>query len=254
MFTDSHAHLTSAEMLPDIDQSLDRARQAGVNKIINICTDKETLLEGVKLQKKHPKMVYNTGATTPHDVEKEGKALFPLFEKHAREGKLVAIGESGLDYHYEHSNRDLQKHFFKRYMKLALELDLALVIHCRDAFSDLFKMANEFYPSSKAILHCFTGTLDEAKQVLDRGWFISFSGILTFKRSEELRQVAAKIPFEQVLIETDAPYLAPQSKRGKRNESMFVTETAAKLAEIRGCSVEYIASRTSENAARIFQL
>lgn len=252
MFIDSHAHLSSAEMLVDIDEVVQRAKAASIVKVVNICTDKETLEQGLKLQNKYPNFIVNTGATTPHDVEKEGEKFFSLFEQVARNNKLVAIGETGLDYFYEHSNRDLQKEFLVRYMELAKELDLALVIHCREAFQDLFSIADEFYPSCKAILHCFTGTIDEAKQVVDRGWMLSLSGIVTFKKSHDLREVAKIVPVDQLLIETDAPYLAPQTKRGKRNEPAFVVETAKVIADQKQIHVEELAEHTTKNAAKIF--
>ncbi len=239
-------------MLEDIDDVLTRSKAAKVTKIVNICTDLETLEDGLKLQERYPDMIVNTGATTPHDVEKEGEEFFEIFEKCARRKKLAAIGESGLDYYYEHSNRDLQREFLIRYFELALELDLPIVIHCREAFADLFEIADTVYPSSKAILHCFTGTIEEAEEVLKRGWSLSLSGIVTFKRSEALRGVAKLVPLNQLLIETDAPYLAPQSKRGKRNEPAYVVETAEKIAAVKNISVDEVAKQTSQNAKQLF--
>lgn len=190
---DSHAHLTSNELFNDLELLVERARVAKVAKIVNICTDKVTLERGITAARMFPEIV-NVGATTPHDVEKEGELYFPIFEKAAKEGHLVAIGETGLDYFYEHSNRELQQEFLKRYFALALACDLPVVIHCRDAFSDLFVIADEHFQKKNLVLHCFTGTMEEAKEVIKRGWYISFSGIVTFKKSEELRKVAAQMP------------------------------------------------------------
>jgi TatD DNase family protein len=239
---DSHAHLSD---FPDPLAVLERARVAGVTGVVNICTDRKTF-------EKHPNAegLWRAGATTPHDVDREGEEMFPLFEQAAREGKLVAIGETGLDYHYEHSSKENQKLFLRRYIDLARQFDLPLIFHCRNAFEDLFALADV----SRAILHCFTGTVEEAEEVIGRGWYLSLSGIVTFKKSIELQKIAALVPLEQLLIETDSPYLAPQSKRGMQNEPAFLKEIAEKLACLRGVSFETIVSATASNARHIFRL
>lgn len=256
-FIDSHAHLTSSDVIDDIAAILQRTKEAGIKNVINICTDKETLERGLELSKKYD-WIYNTAATTPHDVEKEGEALFPLMEHHAKSGDLVAVGETGLDYYYEHSPKNLQKFYFVKYLHLALECSLPVVIHCREAFRDFFEILDAEYKiqgqHAPGVLHCFTGTLDEAKQVVERGWYLSLSGIVTFKRSEELRKVAAMVPLDQLLIETDTPYLAPQSKRGKRNEPSYLPEIAAMIAKMKNLPIEEIARATTENTRRFFNL
>jgi len=250
-FTDTHAHLTSLEILPQLEEVLKRAWDSGLRHIVNICTDVESLKEGLILHEKYP-WVYNTAATTPHDVEKEGELFFPIVEKAARDGKLVAIGETGLDYFYTHSDRRVQQIFLERYFALAVSTHLPLIFHCRDAFQDLFAMADQLYLGKPAVLHCFTGTLEEAKGVLDRGWFLSLSGIVTFKKSEVLREVAKYVPLDRLFIETDSPYLAPQSHRGKQNEPSFLIETAATVAQLKGIDVNELAEETSLNAKRFF--
>lgn len=251
-YFDSHAHLSASSVLPDIEEILARAKIAGVDRMLNICTDVETLEKGFSLQKKYPQ-IKNAGATTPHDVEKEGESAFPFFAEAARSKKLVAIGETGLDYYYEHSDKEMQKRFLKRYLHLALECSLPVIFHCRDAFNDLFAIADhEYKKNAPAILHCFTGSIREAEEVLSRGWHLSLSGIVTFKKSEALREVARIVPLSQLLIETDTPYLAPQSKRGRQNEPAFLPETAACIAKIKGISVEELAKTTQENAHRLF--
>lgn len=250
-FVDTHAHLTSDQILPSIEEVLERAKLKGIRKIVNICTDEKSLNEGLKLHERHP-WVFNAAATTPHDVEAEGESFFPEVERYATLGKLVAIGETGLDYFYEHSNKKTQQRFLLRYFALALKLKLPLIFHCRDAFEDLFAMVDQDYQGAPAVLHCFTGNLNEAKGVLDRGWYLSMSGIVTFKKSEVLREVAQYVPLERLLIETDAPYLAPQSQRGKRNEPAFLVETAQVIAVAKGISLEQLAQATEENASRFF--
>jgi TatD DNase family protein len=249
MLTDSHAHLTSFEenLVPPM---LRKAFSLGVTKIVNIVTEAVELERGLKLVQDYP-WVYNAAATTPHDVEKQGEIDFPLFEKAAKEGKLIAIGETGLDYHYTYSPRELQQHFLRKYMKLAQECKLPLIFHCRDAFADLFQIAGKEY-QGRAVVHCFTGTLEEALEAVKRGWMISISGIVTFKKSFDLREVVKQISLEHLLIETDAPYLAPQTKRGEINEPGFILETAKCVAEIKGVSLEQLADATSRNAQRFF--
>jgi TatD DNase family protein len=251
MFIDTHAHLTSSECTKDLEGMLMRARHCGVDKIVNICTDEKTLQDGMALRKQHP-WIYTTAATTPHDVEKEGASFFPLVEKAARAGGLIAIGETGLDYHYTHSPRDTQCAFLLRYFALAASLALPLIFHCRDAFKDLFALADAHYKGKPALLHCFTGTLEEAKGVLERGWYLSFSGIVTFKKAQELQAIVPHVPSDRLLIETDAPYLAPHSKRGKINEPSFLVETAERIAALRNMAVDELAVMTSRNAEGFF--
>lgn len=251
---DTHAHLTSPELLPQLGPILERARAAGVQQILNICTDLHSLQEGLLLEKRIP-WVRNAGATTPHDVETKGAIDFDVFAKAARAGQLIAIGETGLDYYYEHAPRLLQQEFLIRYLRLAKECQLPVIFHCREAFADLFAIADrEESSGAPAILHCFTGTIFEAREGVKRGWMISFSGIITFKKSEALREVARSIPIEHMLIETDAPYLAPQSKRGTVNEPAFIGETLRCLAELKGMKLEALAQVTSGNAKKVFNL
>ena len=249
MFIDSHAHLTSPQVVDHVEEMLQRAQQNKVEKIVNICTDEETLKKGLLLSERHP-WVFNAAATTPHDVAKEGDSFFPIVEQHVKE--LVALGETGLDYHYQHSPQEVQKKFLQKYFELAKKVKLPLIFHCRDAFSDLFEMADVSYSGLPAVLHCFTGTVEEAKKCLARGWLISFSGIITFKKSEALREVVAYVPLDRMVIETDTPYLAPQSKRGKLNEPGYVGEVAAAIAHVKHISVEEVAKATSFNASQFF--
>ena len=188
----------------------------------------------------------------PHDVEREGESAFDSFAQAARSHLLAAIGETGLDFYYKHSNPLIQKEFLVRYLYLAIECKLPVIFHCRQAFDDLFAITDQHYSKgAPAILHCFTGTLGEAKAVLERGWMISFSGIITYKNSEPLRDVARFVPLESILIETDSPYLAPQSKRGQPNEPSFIVETARCLADLKKVSLEEIARTTTANVQKL---
>lgn len=254
-FFDSHAHLTSETLYGSLEEILLRAQSAGVAHIVNICTDLLTLERGLRLSETHS-WILQAGATTPHDVEKEGDAMFEQFASCARGGKFHAVGETGLDYYYEHSNREIQKEFLRRYLHLALECRLPVIIHCREAFKDFFEILDAEYQVNErhapGVLHCFTGTMAEAEGVIKRGWMLSLSGIVTFKKSVELHQVAKEVPLDQLLIETDAPYLAPQKHRGKTNEPAYVVETAAFIASLKGISVEELAFAASKNGCQLF--
>lgn len=246
MYIDSHAHLTSDELYFQSDEIVKRAQSLKITKIINICTDIKTLERGLHLSKRYPWIV-NAGSTTPHDVEKLGKKEFLAFQKAAEDGSLVSIGETGLDYYYEHSPKELQKKFLVRYLELAKKHQLPVIIHCREAFSDLFEICDKHYPVGNLILHCFTGTKEEAEEVIKRGWFLSLSGIVTFKKSQWLQEIAKHLPIDQVLIETDAPYLAPGRKRGKRNEPSFILETYQFVAQLRGINPEDLGTQMEHN-------
>lgn len=251
MFTDTHAHLTCPEMLTDIDEVLKRAQEAEVTRIFNICTDEASLNAGLELSQRYP-WISTSAAATPHDVAKFGDPFFARVETESKKGTLVAIGETGLDYHYELSPKEVQKEHLLRYIALAKEVKLPLIFHCRDAFADLFSLTDAHLGNHRVILHCFTGTLEEAKQVIERGWYLSFSGIVTFKKSAELRKAASYVPIDQLLIETDCPYLAPQKWRGKRNEPAYLTETARVIAREKEMSVSDLASATSNNLVAVF--
>lgn len=253
---DSHAHITGDALFNDVDMVIERAKEQNVQYIINIATDAITLERGIALAQKYPDMVFNTAATTPHDVEKEGESFFPHVQKAAQEGLLSAIGETGLDYYYEHSLRKLQKNFLERYFELADQMGLNVVIHCRgdEAFDDLFVIAERQQRLPHCVLHCFTGTREQAEKALSLGWLLSMSGIATFKRSEELREVIKEIPLDRLLIETDAPYLAPQSKRGERNEPSYVGEIAKIIAEVKEIDLEQVCAQIVKNAWSFFQI
>lgn len=251
---DSHAHLTSSTVFDNLHPILERARAAGLKAILNICTNPLSLERGLALSSNSVR-IYHAAATTPHDVEKEGEEVFGIIAESARLGHLHAVGETGLDYHYEHSNRQIQKEFLRRYLHLALECRLPVVIHCREAFADFFEIIDSDYQINNrhapGVLHCFTGTIKEAEEVLKRGWMLSLSGIVTFKKSHELQEVARMVPLDQLLIETDSPYLAPQKQRGKPNEPAFLVETAQYIADLKNLSFEEIAYQTALNTERL---
>ena len=255
--TDSHAHLTSETLYDQVDLLVERARNADVKTMINICTDPLSLERGLLLSERYP-WIHQVASTTPHDVEKEGESFFKIVAEQAKLGKLKAIGETGLDYFYEHSPKETQKKFFIRYLHLALEYQLPVVIHCREAFQDFFEILDAEYVvngrHAPGVLHCFTGTILEAEEVLKRGWMLSLSGIVTFKKSLVIQEVAKFVPLSQLLIETDAPYLAPMPYRGKQNEPAFLKETASFIAFLKQISLNEVADQTSKNANVLFKI
>jgi len=253
MLIDAHAHLTHALLQEDIYPLLERAKRAGVEGIVNICTQPDEVERGLALSQEFP-WIYTVAATTPHDVEKEGEECFSQMQQYARSGALVAVGETGLDYHYYSGSKEIQQHFLRRYLRLAKECGLPVVIHCREAFADFFQIIDEEYIGQPGVLHCFTGTPEEAQEVIKRGWYLSLSGIVTFKKSYGLHVVAQTVPLDRLLIETDSPYLAPTPYRGKRNEPAYLVEIAKFIASLRDISPSELAAATATNARILFNL
>ncbi len=251
MLTDTHCHLSSEELMHLAPTLVEKAYAQGICKIVNVATDEASFLEGLLLSRSY-QFVHLSAATPPQDVTDSKDVFFDRVKTAALEGRLIAIGETGLDYLYAASSRKSQQDCLINYFELALQSSLPVVIHCREAFSDLFKLADSYYRSDRLVIHCFTGNEIEAKEAVKRGWMISLSGILTFKKSDTLRAIVRDIPMENIVLETDAPYLAPQSKRGQLNEPLFLKETAECLANIKNLKVEEVAYQTTLNASRLF--
>lgn len=253
MYADSHAHLGDEKLFGSIEGVLERAKKAGVVHIVSIATDRLTLQRSKTIQAQAPH-VFLAGATPPHDVALLGEQDFSCFAESAHHKELIAIGETGLDYYYAYSPKELQQEFLRRYLRLAKETALPVIIHCREAFCDLFAILDQEYSGYPGILHCFTGTQEEANELIGRGWMVSLSGIVTFKKSHSLHEVAASLPLSQLLVETDAPYLAPQSRRGDSNEPAYLPEIVAWIAHLKGISVEDVAAATKNNLLRLLGL
>ncbi len=252
MLFDSHAHLTDERVYPVVQDVLQRAVQAGVAMIANVCTDSASLSRGLELQQIAPQVLL-AAAIPPHSVqEAEVAETFERIKEEAHAGRLSAIGETGLDYYYHGASKELQHEVFVQYLELAKECGLPIIIHCREAFSDFFEIIDAHYREGKGVLHCFTGTQQDADALVKRGWMVSFSGIVTFKKSVELQAIAKQLPLENLLIETDTPYLAPQKQRGKQNEPAFLVETAQFLANLKGIAFEQFAQATTANAQSFF--
>lgn len=245
-YVDSHAHLTSPQFLEiERDEVIKRAVTSGIHTILNISTKHNELVEAFQLTPKDLNLLH-AASTTPHDAS-QNDAFFSFVEEQALSKKLAAVGETGLDYYYENSPKTDQRLCLERYLDLSIRANLPVVIHCRDAFTDFISILDQFQGKVRGVLHCFTGTLQDAKALLDRGFYISFSGIVTYPKSHELREVLKCIPLERLLLETDAPYLAPQGFRGKRCEPAMITTTYTIVSEF--LSVEPEVVMTAVNKA-----
>jgi TatD DNase family protein len=253
MLIDSHCHLDFPDFAHELDAVVTRARTAGVDRMVTISTRVRQQSALLAITQRFPD-VYCSIGTHPHHAHEEADIGVRELVACSRAEKVVAIGEAGLDYHYDNSPREAQERSFRAHIGAAQETGLPLVIHSREADDDMARILEEEMGKGAfaAVLHCFTGGRDLARRAVALGHFISFTGILTFKNSEDLRAIAAELPEDRILVETDAPYLAPGKYRGKRNEPAFVVETAKVLADVRGVSLDAIATQSTANFYRLF--
>jgi len=263
MFVDSHAHLEGKQFAADREPVIARAREAGLANIVAIGNgDGPGNFDcGILLAEKY-EFIYATIGIHPHEARLADQAAMDRMAQLARHPKIIAWGEIGLDYFYDHSPRDIQQQVFIRQMELAAAAKLPIVIHCRpsdgseNAWNDCLRLIQEQWQPTGlgGILHCFTGNWAQASRALDMGFMISFAGNITFPKAQPIRDAALQVPLDRILIETDSPYLAPVPHRGKRNEPAFVKETARKLGELRGFSGEEVGVRTARNFYNFFKL
>jgi TatD DNase family protein len=254
MLIDSHCHLDSDQFDADREQVIERALNAGVSHMVAIGTGNgpPDLEAGIRLAEKY-EFFYATVGIHPHDASKQfdENRLSDL----TQHPKVIAVGEIGLDYHYDFSPREVQRAVFIQQMQIASDAKKPIVIHTREAWDDTIQVIREHWNTSLGgIMHCFSGNPEQAKQALDLGFYLSFGGIVTFPKALEIQESARQAPIERILVETDAPYLAPVPKRGKRNEPAFMIETVRKLAQLRGLSEQAIADSTTENFRRLCNL
>lgn len=250
---DSHCHLDFPDFAEELDDVVARAGEAGVGLMVTICTRVRQFDRVLAVAERYDN-VYCSVGTHPHNAAEEADVTARELVDLAAHPKVVAIGEAGLDYYYDNSPRADQEAGFRTHIAAARETGLPLVIHTRDAEDDTARiLAEEMEQGAfKAILHCFSSDVALARAGLELGLHVSFSGIVTFNKAEALRAAAAEVPLDRLLVETDAPYLAPVPKRGKRNEPAFVVHTLARLAEIKGVTPDELARRTSDNFFRLF--
>jgi len=254
---DSHAHIDFPQFAEDREAMLKRARAAGVKTLLAIGTGPgpEKLDAAIPYAEAHD-WIYTTVGIHPHEAKEVTPTHLDTLATLAKHPKVIAWGEIGLDYYYGHSPRDVQERVFRQQMELAQAAKLPIIIHCRDAWADCLKVLEDAWKPTGlgGILHCFTSTVEDAQRGLDMGFLVSFTGNVTYPKAQSIRDVAKALPLSNILIETDAPYLAPQPYRGKRNEPAYVAEVAKALASVRDLQAEEIATATSENFRRFFGL
>jgi TatD DNase family protein len=247
IFTDSHCHLT----MSNAEANLAAARAAGVRGFVVPATKLEDAPQAVAIAQKNGD-VWAAVGFHPHDAKECDDAAFAEIARLARDGRVVAVGECGLDYYYDHSPRDVQRTVFERHIALAKELDKPIIVHNRESTDDMVAILSR--SGARGILHSYTESLDVARQLIDLGYYISFSGIVTFKSAESLREVARALPHDRVLIETDTPYLAPVPFRGRDNEPAYVVKVAELLATLWNVPAERVAEQTTSNFERAFSV
>jgi len=251
---DTHAHLDGERYEQDREAVIKRALQGGVKYIVNVGADLSSSYRSVELARLYPE-IYATVGIHPHDAAELNEDVLEKIKKLSRERKVRAVGEIGLDYHYDNSPRKVQQEAFRKQLKLARELGLPVVIHSREADEDTLKIIREArIEETGGVMHCFGSTLEMAQYYLDLNLYLAFGGVITFKNADELRGVVTEVPLDRMLLETDCPYLTPVPHRGKRNEPLYIKYVAEKIAEIRGLSVEDIAGITGRNAIRFYGL
>lgn len=249
-FIDSHAHIILEAFDKDRDQVVQEAFSNDISYIVQSCDNLEEIEKNLILTKKY-KNIYSSVGIHPHEAKSWNTVSKSTIIKYTQEEKVIAIGETGLDFYYNYSPKDTQLQVFQEQVKIAKEVSLPLIIHTRDAFGETFEILKKEKPES-GVFHCFTGDLNSAKEALKLGFYISWSGILTFKAAGNLRLVAKEIPLKNTLIETDCPFLTPMPHRGKRNEPKYVKLIAEELAKIHNISIEEVGEITSENTKKLF--
>lgn len=253
-FIDSHAHLDDKRFNKDRDELIKSLINNDVEAVLNPGADLRTSEKAVLLAEKYP-FIYAAVGCHPHDTKYMNDDTMNKFKNLAKSKKVIAIGEIGLDYYYDNSDRDVQRKWFREQIRLAKELDLPYIVHDRDAHEDLLKiMKEEHYDGVRGILHCYSGSVELSREFIKLGFYISLAGPVTFPNARVPKLVAKEVPFNKLLIETDAPYLTPQPYRGKRNEPKYVKHVAEEIAKIRNVSIDEVAEKTAENFKVLFGL
>ena len=253
-FIDSHAHLDDERFDLDRDELINSLYENGIETVLNPGADLNTSRAAVLLSQKYSN-IYAAVGCHPHDSKFMNDDTMNIFKELAENKKVIAIGEIGLDYYYDNSLRETQKNWFREQIRLAKELDLPYIVHDRDAHEDLFRiMKEEHYSGTRGILHCYSSSVEMAREFVKLGFYISLGGPVTFKKAKTPKLVAKEIPLDKLLIETDSPYLTPEPFRGKRNEPKYVKYVAEEIARIKEISVDVIAENTKLNFNKLFNL
>ena len=254
MLIDSHAHLDDERFDKDRDQIIKSLKEEGIELVINPGADVGSSIKAVALAEKYPN-VYAAVGVHPHDAKTMDENTIDLLRSFTNREKVVAIGEIGLDYYYDNSPRDIQRKRFREQLDLAKEVGLPVIIHSRDAAKDTFDILKEAQDGTlKGVMHCYSGSVEMAREYINLGFYISLAGPATFKNARVAMDVAKVVPIDRLLIETDSPYLTPEPHRGKRNEPAYVRYVAGTIAELRGMTFEELARKTAENTKRLFNI
>ena len=250
MFFDTHAHYDDKRFNDDRDELLGSMEAGGVSLILNAGSSMRSTKFGLKLADKYP-FVYASVGVHPHDAKSMTDDTVPELEKLSEHPKAMAVGEIGLDYHYDFSPRDVQRKRFREQLELARRVKKPVIIHEREALTDTLDTLHGFSDLT-GVIHCFSGSWETAKIILDMGWYLSFTGVVTYKNARKALEVIEKMPEDRIMLETDCPYLSPEPVRGRRNSSLYLPHIAEKIAEVRGMSIEETAALTMENGKRFF--
>jgi len=250
MFFDTHAHYCDKQFNEDRDELLGTMAAGEVTLILNSGSSLRSSKLSLKLADKYP-FIYASVGVHPHDSKSMDDGTVAILEDLLKHPKAMAVGEIGLDYHYDFSPRDVQKKRFREQLELARRLNLPVIVHEREALQDTLDAVHE-YKDLTGVFHCFSGSWETAKIILDLGWYISFTGVITFKNARRALEVVEKMPAERIMLETDCPYMAPEPMRGQRNSSLYLPYIAKKVAEVRKMAVDEVAELTTENGKRFF--
>lgn len=253
-YVDSHAHLDDDRFNDDRNELINSLKNNGIDLVLNPGADLKSSKNAVNIANKY-KNIYAAVGCHPHDSKFMTYETIEIFKEYTKNEKVVGIGEIGLDYYYDNSDREVQKKWFREQIKLAKEVDLPYIVHDRDAHEDVYRIIKEeHYDGTRGIIHCFSSSVEMAKEFIKLGFMISLGGPVTFKKAKTPKLVAKEIPLEYLLIETDSPYLTPVPYRGKRNEPSYVKYVAEEIAMIKNLPVEVVAEQTKENFKKLFKL
>lgn len=252
MMFDSHAHLDHRRFEEDRAEIFEDLKNHGVGYVMDVGCDLTSSMKAIALAEKYP-FVYASVGSHPDDAANFTDATAAMYRVLAKKEKVRAIGEIGLDYYYDDNPPEVQKKAFCAQMELAKELDMPVIIHDRDAHKDVLDIVKQ-YPTVQGVFHCFSGSAEFAKEVVKLGWYVGFTGVITFKNARRAVEAAQAVPLDRILVETDCPYMAPEPHRGKRNDSRYIPYMVEKVAEIRNISVKEAENATTENAKRLFRI
>ena len=253
MIFDSHAHYDSSKFNEDRDELLNSMEENGVGTIVNSGASWKSVTEVVEMAEKY-QFIYAEVGIHPDEVGDLNEERFEFMKEQCQHEKVVAVGEIGLDYYWDNESHEVQKKWFVKQLDLARELDLPVIIHSRDAAEDTLNIMKEYAKGLRGVIHCFSYSKELAEEYIKMGFYIGIGGVVTFKNGKKLKEIAASIPLERILLETDCPYLAPEPHRGKRNSSLYIPHIAQEIADLRGITYEEVVAQTESNAKKLFRI